>query len=186
MNNRLVYTLISLILIIGLVLLWTTSVTLGDDGDTLKAVTQADISKPGSQLDSVYMQINSNFETIRPLMAGACFDCQTAQTDYPWYHKLPLIGGWMDGHIREGRGELDMSVGFPFQSHMPPAESLAKIKEEIEEGEMPLWSYRLMHSSARLSDEQKDSIYTWVAESLQLLETQGITPSRQNGEESEH
>jgi len=172
------------ILVTAVIVMVTASLTLGDDDmddpagivDSTTAMN-TDAMKAAA-LDSVYVLINGNFQTIKPTVQGACFDCHSDNTDFPWYHSLPFIGSWMDGHVRDALDDLNMTNGFPFQTRMPAANSLAKIKREIEEGGMPIWSYRLMHSSARLSDEQKDSIYTWIDESLKLLETQGIKPMR--------
>ena len=44
------------------------------------------------------------------------------------------------------------------------------LREEVEEGKMPLLSYRLMHWSAWLSDAEKDSIYMWVDTSVAMIE----------------
>ncbi len=191
MNNGLMRLIVVGGLIAVAAFTLTASVSFGDDAESAEseqATVTTDSAAAAAALDSVYGLINTSFAAIKPTVAAACFDCHSDKTDYPWYHSLPLIGGWMEGHVNEGRGELDMTSGFPFQTHMPPANSLLKIKHEIEEGEMPIWSYRLMHSSARLSDEQKDSIYTWVDESLKLLETQGIKPMRRGrrGAEAEN
>jgi hypothetical protein len=136
-------------------------------------------------LDSTYAQINLRFDSVKSLMQGACFDCHSQQTDFPWYHSLPLIGSWMDGHVRKGRNHLDMTNGFPFETRMSLANALEKIKTEIQGGDMPIWSYRLMHSRARLSDAEKDSIYNFVDESLELLAAHGIKPKHRSRDRDE-
>jgi len=40
---------------------------------------------------------------------------------------------------------------------------MEEIWEEVEEGEMPLWSYRLVHSDARLSDADLAALREWTA-----------------------
>ena len=39
---------------------------------------------------------------------------------------------------------------------------LHEIEEQIEEGEMPLESYKWIHKNAVLTDQQKRLIYDWV------------------------
>ena len=39
---------------------------------------------------------------------------------------------------------------------------LEEFIEEIEEGEMPLKSYKLIHTSSRLDNKQKDSLLNWA------------------------
>jgi hypothetical protein len=63
-----------------------------------------------------------------------------------------------------------MTDGFPFAGKDEPLEMLRGIRSEVEEGEMPLLSYRLMHWSAWLSAAEKDSIYMWVDTSVAMIE----------------
>jgi hypothetical protein len=39
---------------------------------------------------------------------------------------------------------------------------LEEINEQVKEGEMPLSSYTLIHTDAKLNDQQKLSLATWV------------------------
>ena len=39
---------------------------------------------------------------------------------------------------------------------------LEELIEEIQEGEMPLKSYKLIHTSSRLDNKQKDSLLSWA------------------------
>ena len=40
-------------------------------------------------------------------------------------------------------------------------DKVKEIKKQIDEGDMPLWSYRLIHTDARLTDEEKKTIIAW-------------------------
>jgi hypothetical protein len=82
----------------------------------------------------------------------------------------------IDDDIKEGRKHLDMTDGFPFGGHGGPANDLEAIREELEEGEMPLLSYRMMHWGAKPSAAEKDSIYSWIDRGLNSLATIGIVP----------
>jgi len=131
-------------------------------------------------VDSVYTEIQSGFATLEPIWIKACYDCHSDRTRYPWYYKLPLVRGLIDSDIQQAREELDMSGGFPFKSTRRPVDDLRKLREEIAEGAMPPWNYKLMHWSAGLSDEEKQSVYQWIDSSLQALAAHGIEPSRRN------
>ncbi len=128
------------------------------------------------EMAAAYSQIGADFERLKPIFDDGCFDCHTNQTDFPWYHSLPIIKGWLDEHVAEAREELDMSSGFPFPGRRRQADNLFKIKREVEEGAMPLRSYRIMHWGAAPNAEEKDSIYAWVDRSLILLASQGQYP----------
>jgi hypothetical protein len=121
------------------------------------------------KLDSVFANVDEQFKLVKPIFETACFDCHSTNTDFPWYAKIPGIKQYLNGHVKEGREHLDMTDGFPFKGEHQPLEALEKIKEELEEGEMPLLSYRLLHWSAWLSDAEKDSIYMWIDTSAVMI-----------------
>lgn len=141
--------------------------------------------------DSVFAIIDENFKLVKPIIEGSCFDCHSANTDFPWYHKIPGIKQFLNGHVKEGREHLDFTDGFPFAGEHEPLEQLADIKHEITEGKMPLLSYRLIHWGAWLKQAEKDSIYEWVDSSTVALtrfyDSEQIAYKKPvSGESSEH
>jgi hypothetical protein len=58
--------------------------------------------------------------------------------------------------VEEGRGKLN------FSTWDQPNENLDEVVEVLEEREMPLWDYILIHSGARLSDEEYDRLLAGV------------------------
>lgn len=154
------------------ILALTAAVLFADDDQTEPTPQSAT-----ADVSATYAEINAGFERLKPIFKDGCFDCHSDQTDFPWYHSLPIIKGWLDEHVAEARDELDMSNGFPFGGHSRrQADNLLKMKREIEEGEMPLLSYRIMHWGAAPNDEEKDSIYAWIDRSLVLLASHGQYP----------
>jgi len=133
--------------------------------------------------DSIYGVIQQGFAKLEPTFKKGCFDCHSTETVYPWYYKIPIVKGMIDDDIEHGRKHLDMTDGFPFKGHAGPADDLQAIREELKEGEMPLTSYRMIHWGAAPSDAEKDSIYTWIDQSLNSLATIGEVP--QDNEEHE-
>ncbi|MBK7142811.1 MAG: heme-binding domain-containing protein [bacterium] len=120
--------------------------------------------------DSLYANIDEQFKLVRPIFENACFDCHSTKTDFPWYAKIPGIKQLINGHVEEGLEHVDMTDGFPFKAKGEQIELLSELREEVEEGKMPLLSYRLMHWSAWLSSAEKDSIYMWVDSSIAMIE----------------
>lgn len=135
------------------------------------------LSPGGANIDSVYGVINAQFLALEPIWKRACYDCHSDKTVYPWYYKLPIVKGMIDEDISEARGELDMSNGFPFESQSEPVNDIRKLGEEVAEGKMPPGSYKFMHWSAKLSDEDKASVAAFVSNSLAILAAHGIKPS---------
>ena len=80
----------------------------------------------------------------------ACGDCHSNETKYPWYSNIAPISWSMTHHIEEGREHFNVSMW----GHQKKNEGEDAV-EEIEDGEMPLFSYLLAHPEARLSDEEQ-------------------------------
>jgi hypothetical protein len=73
-------------------------------------------------------------------------------------------------HVKEGKNELNFAnwdLYIPEKKH----ELLDKISEVIEEYEMPLGSYLIFHSEARLSDADKELLKIWAADQVVALES---------------
>lgn len=102
----------------------------------------------------------------RDLAAGACFDCHSNQTVWPWYARIAPVS-WVIGYdVTQGREALNFSEwdrharsetvdpNDPF----PPKTLSERIEDEIRGGTMPPGTYRLMHPEARLSDAEKEAL----------------------------
>jgi len=136
--------------------------------------------------DSVFESIDAGFDRLTPIFENSCFNCHTDQTDYPWYHSLPIAKQIIDDDIKDARKHVDMSNGFPFGGHAGPADDLRAIKHEVDDGDMPPFQYRMMHWHAKPSSAQVDSIDAWVDSSLAKLATVGISPSPEGHDADEH
>jgi hypothetical protein len=72
---------------------------------------------------------------------------------------------WLVAHdVEEAREEFSFSQWGKLDEH-ERAELREEIWEEVEEGEMPLAIYRFMHSKARLSQDQLDTLREWATAS---------------------
>lgn len=108
------------------------------------------------------------------IFRSACYDCHSYETTYPWYSNVQPFGWWLQGHIDEGRDEMNLSLWIEF-SRSDADHLLEEIGEVVEEEEMPLPSYTYVHSEARLSDEQRESLTNWVAELRTSLQQRSDT-----------
>lgn len=105
-------------------------------------------------------------DSVQSIFKKSCFDCHGTASEMPWYYKVPGIKGMIDADMREAKKHLDMSKGFPFDGHGSVVEDLAAIEKSISEETMPPKNYRVMHPAAKLSDEEKKIISTWIKDSL--------------------
>ncbi len=120
--------------------------------------------------DSLLTRLNDDYQNVKHILVASCYDCHSAKTFYPWYHSLPGVGGYLDGHIEHAREELDMTDDFPFAGEHGLKAALSDIKKEIYEGEMPLFSYRLMHWGTEVTGSRRDSLFVWIDASLKALQ----------------
>ena len=88
----------------------------------------------------------------RELAVGACFDCHSNETVWPWYTNVAPISWLVQRDVNEGRSVLNFSEWQRGQSE------LDEIAEVILEGEMPPLQYKVLHASGRLSADQKDAL----------------------------
>jgi len=100
-------------------------------------------------------------DNIKNILAKACNDCHTNNTNYPWYSHIQPVDWWMDHHVREGKRELnfDEYANRPLRYQYHKMEEIA---DEVEEGEMPLDSYTWMHRDARLTETEKKEVIDWA------------------------
>lgn len=96
---------------------------------------------------------------VRDLVVGACYDCHSYATEYPWYVHITPVNFIMQHHINEGREHLNFSRWDKYAG----SKDAGECDEMIQKGEMPPGYYRLMHGHGRLSDAQKQQLVDWFA-----------------------
>jgi hypothetical protein len=100
-------------------------------------------------------------DSIKSLLLTSCYDCHSNNTSYPWYAEIQPLAWWLSHHIEEGKGELNFSdfeaFNVRFKSH-----KLNEVIELVKNEEMPLKSYLISHSEARLSPAQRLGIIKWA------------------------
>lgn len=105
---------------------------------------------------------------VYALLERSCFDCHSNHTNYPWYSGAQPLAMWIGHHIEEGKEELNFSA-FGTYSSKKQYHKLEEITEQIEEDEMPLASYKIIHRSSVLSNQEKQIIIRWAQESMQKI-----------------
>ncbi len=103
--------------------------------------------------DDFFNHVESSQE-VKTLVRAACYDCHSYETQYPWYDKVAPISYWLADHVKHGRKHLNFSIWGTY----PAKRSDHKLEECVEmvgETKMPLLSYTIAHSEARMSKEQR-------------------------------
>lgn len=98
---------------------------------------------------------------VLTILKKACYDCHSNNTSYPWYAKVQPFRLMLDRHVKNGKKELNFSEYGGYTAKRQYNKFMS-IGESIEDGSMPLKSYRWMHSGARLTQEEKAKMLKWV------------------------
>lgn len=101
-------------------------------------------------------------DEVSAILKRSCYDCHSNETAYPWYAQISPASWFLDGHIRDGREELNFSV---WNTYAPKkrARKLEEICDEIRAGQMPLPSYLWIHGDAGLKTEEANLLCDWTA-----------------------
>ncbi len=95
------------------------------------------------------------------LLKNACYDCHSYETTYPWYAQVAPVSIWINGHIKGGRQKLNFSTWQQYDSEKQK-HKLRESAEEIRDGHMPPKSFAFMHSGAKMTDQQKEALASWL------------------------
>lgn len=98
---------------------------------------------------------------VAGVLKTACYDCHSNNTRCPWYANIQPVGWLLAYHVREGKEELNFDE-FATYSQRRQLSKLKAIGNSIKDGSMPLWSYTLIHTDAKLSKENKALLTNWT------------------------
>jgi len=128
------------------------------------------VEKPMVTMDNPNDLIGSGLvsKEVATIVQTSCYDCHSNQTNYPWYSKIAPVSWILYDHIEEGREHLNFSNWNRLEKE-DKMEALDEIIEVIEEGEMPLESYLLIHREANLSEHQQEAIIQWAESYMEDL-----------------
>ncbi len=120
-----------------------------------------DKSAPAGNLSDDFIVSEATEENVAMLIKNACYDCHSHQTEYPWYAEVAPVSWWIKNHINEGRKHLNFSVWTTYNAKKQK-HKLEECIEMMENNEMPLKSFTWTHPEAKLSDEQKALLVSYL------------------------
>ena len=110
-----------------------------------------------------FMSVNMVPENINNKLRVSCYDCHSNNTVYPWYNKIQPVSWFLEGHVAEGKSELNFSEWDNYSNRRKKSK-LKSIISQINEDNMPLSSYVFIHGKAKLSKMEKEAITEWINE----------------------
>jgi hypothetical protein len=109
-------------------------------------------TNPPADPSSTYEAVARPSPQVASLVRRACYDCHSHNTVWPWYSRIAPVSWLVADDVNEGRRKLNFSQWSLLSADMSRSR-LREACEEVREGGMPLWFYRLMHPEARLTAE---------------------------------
>jgi len=96
---------------------------------------------------------------VAALLKNNCYDCHSAQTQYPWYAEIAPVSFWLEEHIEHGTGHFNVSEWNSYAVKKKD-HKLEELIEMVEEKEMPLDSYTWLHGN--LTEEDRTLLIQWA------------------------
>lgn len=112
------------------------------------------------------MNIPSDVENI---LKRSCYDCHSDHTVWPWYSSIAPVSWLVADDVRKGRKKMNFSQWDKIPDSKKESR-LNEICETIRADEMPLPPYLIMHSDAKLTQQDKDILCRWVESELKNFE----------------
>jgi len=104
---------------------------------------------------------NSVPDSVKNILRTSCYDCHSNETVYPWYAYVAPVSWLVSRDIRKGHEKLNFSE---WENHdkIKKAEYLDSMSDALENEEMPLPIYLLMHANAKLTPEERQQLIDWT------------------------
>jgi hypothetical protein len=112
---------------------------------------QVDRTNPPVDPSSAFEAVANPSPEVASLLRRACYDCHSHSTVWPWYAYVAPVSWLVADDVKTARRNLNFSQW----NLLGPDMSRTRLKDacqEVKEGGMPLWHYRLMHPEARLTE----------------------------------
>jgi len=100
-------------------------------------------------------------ENVMQILRTSCYDCHSNEVKWPWYSNIAPASWLVAYDVNEAREHMNFSEWQSYSAE-DKADDIEEIWEEVEEGEMPLWYYLILHSEAKLSENDKVILKDWV------------------------
>ncbi len=105
-------------------------------------------------------EIKWDSPATRALASGACMDCHSNLTQWPWYTSIAPISWLTTRDVDEGRAKLNFSEWQRLQEA-----DLQEVIDVIRSKEMPPLQYRALHGDARLTGTERQQLEAGITES---------------------
>ncbi len=122
---------------------------------------QIDKTLPESLPENDFFAVTNADGPMADMLKSACYDCHSNETSFPWYSNIAPVSWWLNGHITNGRKHLNLSE-WATLNDKDKVDALEEMQEEVELKHMPVFVYTFTHPEARLSEDDRVALVTWL------------------------
>jgi hypothetical protein len=98
---------------------------------------------------------------VMDIIKRSCYDCHSNETHWPWYAHAAPVSFFIAHDVEEGREHLNFSTWSGYTGEKQ-RNLVTELLEEVEQGEMPLGMYTVLHSEAALSETDVQTLKSWA------------------------
>ena len=97
---------------------------------------------------------------VKEILRRVCYDCHSNETNWAWYTKVAPASFLAIKDVNDARKHVNFSE---WGNYTDKTEKMKEeIWEEIREEQMPPWQYKIFHSEAKLTPEEKNLLRNWA------------------------
>lgn len=127
-----------------------------------------DKTNPTVEANKDYLQLTNTPAKVKKLISAACYDCHSYQTAYPWYTNVAPVSWYVKNHVNHGREHLNFSEWGNYTRNQQQ-HKMEESHEVTQSGEMPMFSYKLIHPTAWISKEERQLLISWFKQESERL-----------------
>jgi hypothetical protein len=98
---------------------------------------------------------------VAAMFRAACYDCHSDETRWPWYSYVAPMSWQIADDVNHGRRHVNLSE-WPADKPDTARKKIEDMSDEIDDGDMPMKKYTLIHKDARLTPQQRDTLTQWL------------------------
>jgi hypothetical protein len=118
---------------------------------------EKNVGSPSTQNIAQHFSVPTGVQTV---LQRSCYNCHSNNTVYPWYAEVQPAGWFLAKHIRDGKRGLNFDEYATYRL-MKQYRRFQDIIDQVQNDEMPLPSYLIIHRDAKLNSSQKDELIQW-------------------------
>lgn len=115
-------------------------------------------------------------DSVKRILAVACADCHSNNTKYPWYSHIQPVAWWLASHVKDGKKHFNLDE-FTAYSLKRQDHKLEELVESQQDHWMPLESYTIIHTDAKLSEKQRKALIDWANETRKIIQADSLFAS---------